>query len=704
MIGFGSWGLGRFSERLKPEGSTFVFTLIIYALIFPLQLLLARAVNTIIGMGPGEIAGLLPIFYSCLLVLTPLCLLHGFQFPLACRIMAEQKGSPSVQVGKIYIAEALGAMAGGVLFTYFMVHYFNHLEIAIFTVLFNLVVGVVLLSPLFSWRSIVSKILVLVVGIAWIVSLSSGTVDKLDYISSQWQWKEHELVHVQNSVYQNVAVTQKEGQLNFFGGGILLFTAPVPDITFVEDISHFPLLHHPAPKRALVIGGAAGILEEMEKYYLAEICYVEPDPVIIETIEEYLPAALSQAPRVNLEYTDGRHFVQRSGRKFDVVIMNLPSPSTLQLNRFYTREFFDEVQNVLSDQGIFAFSIPSSEAYMSEEMMRLNRSIYSTLGDVFPAVSVIPGDFDIFLASPAPELLPQSIEEVSRRFEKRGLETKLFTTSYIEYKLSPQRVSELTDYLDDSGEMNSDSRPIVTFYNLAMWNSKFYPHLKGAFDFALKLKLWWFIPCLLLLLAIALLNLKRKGFPRFSVALAIFSTGFTGMALSIALLFSFQVSYGYLYQKIGILIGIFMLGIALGGFVMNRVQTNLNRDIFTLGRIELVIAIYAFMLPWLVSLVGIPSAIPGEVPFSLLNLIIGFLVGLEFPLACKIYLERSRQVGKVTGFLGAADLWGSVIGVLLTGVLLIPVLGLVGTCWVAAMFTLASLILLLVTARAYLVS
>ena len=107
MIAFGSWGLGRLAGKFKSQASTFVFTLILYAFVFPLQILFARSANTILGVSAGETAGLFHIFYTSLLVLTPLCLLHGFQFPLACQILAAQEGKPPVQVGRIYIAEAM---------------------------------------------------------------------------------------------------------------------------------------------------------------------------------------------------------------------------------------------------------------------------------------------------------------------------------------------------------------------------------------------------------------------------------------------------------------------------------------------------------------------------------------------------------------------------------------------------------------------
>lgn len=697
MMALGSWGLGKIAQRLPAQPSAFAFTVVLYAFLLFSQLLLARTVNTVIGIKPGEIAGLPSILFACFLVLTPLCLLHGFQFPFACRILAAQGGISAIQVGRIYIVEALGSMAGGALFTYFLVHYLVHLEIALFTVLLNLVAGIFLLRPLLSWKFIFLKALIFALCLCGVIPLSLGSFGKLDFLSSQWQWRGQELVCSRNSVYQNIAITEKEGQINFFTGGVLFFTSPVPDIKFIEEISHFPLLHHPSPKMVLLIGGGiGGILEEVAKHPIAEIFYVEPDPMIIKTAEEYLPLPLLRDPRIKVQYTDGRLFVKETKGKFEVVIMNLPPPSTLQVNRFYTREFFEDVWDILSPQGIFALGLPSSEAYMGEEMIRLNRGVFQTLREVFPVVSAIPNDFTIFLASPDPTLLPQTATEICQRFEERGLKTKLLTSSYIEYKLSPERVSRLTAYLYERGEVNRDLRPVSTFHNLALWNAMFHPKLKGIFDLALEIRLWWFLPFLPLFFLPIVNVLRRKEFPFTTVSLCLMTTGFAGMTFSIAILFSFQISYGYLYQKIGIMIAAFMLGLALGGWGMNRIMPGLKQEVLALGWIEVFVAVYAFSLPWLIFVLGGFSSIPGEVPFSLLNLLAGFLTGLEFPLANKIYLRKVKGVAEVSGLLYAADLVGAVLGALFTAVLFIPLLGVINTCLVAGIFNLITFASLLI--------
>ncbi|GFP40288.1 spermine/spermidine synthase domain-containing protein, partial [Candidatus Hakubella thermalkaliphila] len=488
--------------------------------------------------------------------------------------------------------------------------------------------------------------------------------------------------------------------------GLLMFTAPDPDIAFIEEVTHFPLLYHPSPQRVLLIGGGVGgVLNEILKHPVTKVVYVELDPIIIQVAREHSLTRALDDPRLRIELTDGRLFVSHTQEKYDVIIVNLSPPSTLQLNRAYTQEFFRKVHNILSPGGILSFGLPWSETYVSQEMISHNRCIYETVKKVFPGVSIIPGERSIFLASADPAALTNALETIYYRFQDRDLATRLLTVPYIQYKLSPERIERLLAPLraGEPVETNQDLRPIGTYHNLALWNVMFYPGSRGFFNWISRMQLWWFlIPVGLLLTVPISINWRRvSSRPMLlPVVLAIMTTGFAGMTFSLISFLAFQTLHGYLYQKIGILVAAFMLGLAFGGLSMNHIMNKLRRDILALGKIELAISGYAFLLPLILILLfahldKLPPFIPAEVPLSLLNWGAGFLVGLEFPLANKIYLGSKSGVGRVAGTLYASDLCGAIVGAVLTSVFLIPILGISKTCLVIAMFKIASLVVLI---------
>jgi spermidine synthase len=50
------------------------------------------------------------------------------------------------------------------------------------------------------------------------------------------------------------------------------------------------------------------------------------------------------------------------------------------------------------------------------------------------------------------------------------------------------------------------------------------------------------------------------------------------MIFNLAIIFAFQTLYGYLYHQIGLLIAIFMFGIALGSFLITRRLDQIKKD------------------------------------------------------------------------------------------------------------------------------
>ena len=87
--------------------------------------------------------------------------------------------------------------------------------------------------------------------------------------------------------------------------------------------------------------------------------------------------------------------------------------------------------------------------------------------------------------------------------------------------------------------------------------------------------------------------------------------------------------------------------------------------------------------------------INSEYLFMTLVVITGVLVGLEFPLAGKLYLMRKGELGITAGTIDSADHAGAFIGALLTGVLFIPLFGITGSCVIIAVLNLMSLLFLL---------
>ena len=87
--------------------------------------------------------------------------------------------------------------------------------------------------------------------------------------------------------------------------------------------------------------------------------------------------------------------------------------------------------------------------------------------------------------------------------------------------------------------------------------------------------------------------------------------------------------------------------------------------------------------------------------FSLLPVMAGFIGGFQYPLATHLIsagdIEKKSTIGKHAGVLYAVDSFGASAGALLTGVFLIPLLGIKEVCFFSAALNTAVFILLILS-------
>jgi spermidine synthase len=695
-VAVGSGGLERLPIARRLGTMTFALGLSLAGVLLLAQITVVRALRTLLGVTPGAFIEFGPMLVALILILAPVCLLTGFLFTLGARLMVSEGGAGA----RAYVWESLGAVAGGILFSFVLIFWLNPFQTALLVAAVDLTVAGYQVRGLSLSLPAGARYLFLFAILA-LVALPAGRF--LQDATLEWQWPD--LVFAADSPYGRLVVQARDGQRVFFQNGLLAFETQG---TFAEEVAHFPLLVHPDPRNILLIGGGvAGDLREILKHPGARVTYAELDPLLIQTARAHLApedAAVLDDPRVSLILADGRLFVkqwldrihtaasQAAGEgdslsePFDVIILDLPEPSTGGLNRFYTREFFAEIRAILKRGGVFALGLPSAENYWNPELARRNGSIYHTLRVVFPEVLVLPGEHNFFLASDVP--LESDPAVLSRRLEKRGVPTRWVTPEYIKYAIAGDRFIGVRQELEmaEGVRLNQDLNPICYYYNLAVWLARFYPNLsrtllggqtagKSVSPFSLA---WLLGP---LVLGVALARWRRS----WAVPLAMGAIGLVGMVLQVVVLFAFQVLHGYVYAEVSLIVTAFMAGLALGAAgVMRRPAIAKRKARRLLISVQLAIAAYCGLFPFIL---GRPVPSPALL-FPGLALLAGALGGAAFPLALALAAERERA-GSATGILYAADLAGGCLGALLGAVIFVPVLGIPQTCLAIALIALA---------------
>jgi spermidine synthase len=635
LAGLGAW-LGRFVHSLSVARFLFLSSLWGMAFLPVGQILLLRFLKYAwfargVLPGPADL-----VLWSALLPL-PFGILSGAVLTLASLLLSEEEeGSRSL--GRVYVADSMGDVLGGLLFTFVLIPFLSNLHV--------LYVSALLCLTAFALPGSWGK-----GGRPAPVPLAAGALLlgllvflPLDRTGLSWLYPGQRLLVSMETPYGRVVAADRHGQVSFFENGELLFS--VPEVFSSEERVHFALAQVPKVEKVLLLsGGLSGTLGEIEKHGPSLVDYVELDPAILSP--ELSRFGEPPPANVRVHPGDGRAFVEGAEDRYGAVLMDLPDPASLQINRFYTVEFFREVRRILREDGVFSFSVSGGENFIGRDQGRFLSSLRNALRGVFGHVLAIPGERVVFLAA----MRPLSAD-VGPLLEKKGVSAVYVNDAWLSGRLTEDRVSGLERELRAAEPPNRDFYPAAFQHRIRIWLSMFRERYLAPLLLAVLFSAFYFLR----------LDLPGK---------VIFTTGFVAAAMEVVLLLSYQILHGSVYTGIGFLLAAFLSGLALGAFLSGRFRAPTGATLAALdGAVVLFLLFYAFLVRFGPSLLS-PAV------FALLSVLMGGLAGAEFPVAGRLVFTSPE---KTAGSLYAADLLGGSLGAFAAGLLLIPRFGLVEAC------------------------
>jgi len=527
------------------------------------------------------------------------------------------------------------------------------------------------------------------------------------------------LTYSVDSKYQNIAVSSMYNQYNLYLN--TMFASVFPNDEDNMLLAAHLVCQHPQPKRILVIGDAmTGLAKFLLQYHMDLVVSVEIDDKAIETILKFLPEAdqkILEDKRFNVVIRDGREYVKdfiRSSQSFhqtnpgfDLVYLNVSEPSTLLLNRYYTREFFIDLARVLNADGVIVLKVTSSENYEQGYVTDYTASVFHTVQSVFPEVAVAPGVKNFFFASRSQGIVTDNPQVLAERWQQSGIEpaklARIFYSLYPEEKTLFIR-NALENHRQSKIQINTDDAPIACLYfnKIIGWYGE--SNLSGILGFFEGVQMRDVIFMILFVFLWRLLYIgggrwtkRHIQFKRFHTLLAVFSAGMTGLSLELVILYTFQGNFGDIYHIIGFIIAVFMFGLPLGALFANRLITRHgSRESFIISHIvavQILLGIISWQLPGLMSRM-VSDVLLHQVIIFIQTILIGFAVGMVFPLAIHLYLGSAGKTGKTAGIIDAFDHIGAAVGAFFIGTLFLPVIGVHKVCHLIALFPLISAFLL----------
>jgi spermidine synthase len=340
------------------------------------------------------------------------------------------------------------------------------------------------------------------------------------------------------------------------------------------------------------------------------------------------------------------------------------------------------IKKILREDGVFSFRVTSQINYLSHEQSLYLSSLYRTLKQNFVNVVVLPGSNSTFLASPRGEL-HTDWKEIMESLKKDSIQTLFVSEYFLPDRLSPERVEYLeSSILSQNGKINFDLSPICYYYNTILWGSLFQSAEKPFFLWLATIPGFFYLLVPFLIIFILFYLLYKGKSKRSNLALgAIFMAGFTSIFLEIVVLLGFQILYGYIYSKMGLILTSFMLGLAVGAYISKKKAEKGELNFGFLSRVQLIQVILPLVLLFLINLFSKLVVSELWIEISLLSLMAfcGIIGGLEFTTANHLYFQENKRKKAGTGY--SIDLLASAISSILVSAILIPLLGIPLSLW-----------------------
>lgn len=659
LTGLGAW-TGRFYKR-KKEFTTLLVLQLLMAILPVLSYYFAYQL-TGLWTTYGSLTSPVQIVSISVLTLVPYCFISGFTFNFLTGLISEQTGSNTA--GRAYFLESAGSFFGAVLFCVAA-----SFALQGFIVLMILLAINLLLAVIISFQA-ERRILTWITGIVVLFSFGIIIISDISTSAVKSIYHEQEMVLSKETPYGHIVVTKSDNQYNFFENRTLLFTTD--NLIQNEEAVHYAMLQRPSAKEILLIsGGISGMTNEILKFPVNRVDYIEADPWLFRAGLAYNPGF--KRTRIHVHLMDPRRFLRKTDHFYDVVLTNLPEPSSAQTNRFYTKEFFRQVKEKMKPGAVISTGILPTTEYVGVESGAVNSVLYVTLKSVFKNVLIIPGGKNYFLASDSE--LSIRIAELE---ERSGINNSYVSRYYLDDELLKKRSESITSALNKRAGINHDFSPVSYFLQVKYWLSQF------------GIGIYVVAGIILLVLVVVVASLNP-------VSLGIFTGGFTAASLQFIILLAWQVFYGFVYRYAGLVFGAFMLGIAAGTWLVPRVF-NVSYRNYT--KIVIILSVYSLIVLGILALLNSFQVKDWLINFLIFGMVadLGTLVGALYLFASEI---RKRNMAVLVSENYSADLAGSALGLLIISSLLFPLLGFIKVCILLFLLNIAAALLMFLKRKKY---
>ena len=341
--------------------------------------------------------------------------LVGFEIPLVTR-MNQSYQELRTNIATVMEKDYYGALLGGLFFAFFALPHLGLTYTPIILGTINFFVATWLL--LFFFHLIGRKKTMVAACTLCCLSLGALGVFAKPIMLYGEQMRYHDkIVYARQTPYQKIVITQWRSYYWLYINGQEQFS------TFDEEKYHEPLVH-PAmklvnrPADVLILGGGDGLaLREIWKYEtVRSVTLVDLDPAMIELARHHpilvdINENAMNDPRLQVVNMDAAGFLRENERRYDVIIVDLPDPDTIDLMHVYSIGFYRDAGKHLAAGG--ALVTQATSPYFSPKAFQcIIKTMVEAGFSVLPYHNQIPtmGEWGWVLAVAEGEMSPPQLK------------------------------------------------------------------------------------------------------------------------------------------------------------------------------------------------------------------------------------------------------------------------------------------------------
>ena len=389
----------------------------------------------------------------------PTTFLLGVLFPVVARIYAPQAARVGRRLGQLYAANVTGAIFGSLAASFVLVPTLGSQRTLEGLAAANLGLGALLLA--LARPAPAALRIGLALGTAGGLALFLLTVPDMYQRILRGRFPDHEILWYQESAESTVTVVKNpEGEKILYVNARGQASTSSYLVRFHRQMAHLPVLLHPDPRRALVVGlgggataGAIALHEGVHVDVVELSPGVPPATALLSEIND----GVLERPNVRLRVDDGRNYLLLTANRYDIITGDVFLPFDAGSAYIYAAEYFQLARQSLTDDGFVAQWLPP----FNDTVYRL---VLRTFLSTFPHVTLwLNGDLLIGSNQPLrvdPAVLAQRVRQPALRevLPTLGLQTPEAILG--QFNASTE---ELREYAG-SGLVISDDRPVIEYY------------------------------------------------------------------------------------------------------------------------------------------------------------------------------------------------------------------------------------------------